>query len=179
MKIVSIFAENLFAFHFEYEEENEFALLLGEDGIWMNPSYLLDFVELHKADIPEKENINELPELLIESAHEINDILQQITTRNSTAANSFFKSLHNQEYQEGVLSKQKGRKTYLRLYALKIDTDCFVITGGAIKFTHLMEDREHTQIELQKIERCRYFLKENDVFDSDSFYEFLIEDNDQ
>ncbi len=87
----------------------------------------------------------------------------------------FFKSLHNQEYKPKPVSKQKGRKSYLRIYALKIDTNCYVITGGAIKFILLMEERLHTKQELIKIEKCRNYLKENGVLDIDSFYEFLEE----
>jgi hypothetical protein len=178
MKIVSIFAENLFAFHFDDEEENEFARLLGENGIWMNPISLFQFVEEHKEDVPKYENIDELPEKLIESAHDINDILKQITHGNTATISGFFKPLHNQAYRQAILVSQKGRKTYLRLYALKIDDNCFAITGGTIKFTHLLKDKPHTQTELQKLEKCKAFLKEQDVFDSDSFYELLMEDND-
>ena len=63
----------------------------------------------------------------------------------------------------------------MRLFAIKIDNNCFVITGGAIKFHHLNKDRPHTQKEMQKINRCRDYLKDNGVFDADSFYEFLNE----
>ena len=38
-----------------------------------------------------------------------------------------------------------------------------------------MEDRPHTKQELIKIEKCRNYLKENGVLDTDSFYEFLDE----
>lgn len=38
-----------------------------------------------------------------------------------------------------------------------------------------MEDREHTIIELGKLDRFRAFLQENGVFDADSFYEFMNE----
>jgi len=88
---------------------------------------------------------------------------------------AFLKPLYNHEYNEVNLSKQKGRKNYLRIYALRIENNLFVITGGAIKFTLLMEEREHTANELIKIERCRNFLRENGVMDADSFFEFLIE----
>lgn len=87
----------------------------------------------------------------------------------------FFKPLDNQEYHIVELSKQKGRKNYLRLFAIKIDNNCFVITGGTIKFHHLNKDRPHTKKEMQKIDRCRDYLKDNGVFNSASFYEFLNE----
>ncbi|MCU0328251.1 MAG: hypothetical protein MUE53_04605 [Chitinophagales bacterium] len=83
--------------------------------------------------------------------------------------------MDNQEYHIVELSKQKGRKNYLRIFAIKIDKNCFVITGGAIKFHHLNKDRPHTLREMQKLSRCRDYLKENRVFDADSFYEFINE----
>lgn len=61
------------------------------------------------------------------------------------------------------------------LYAIKIARDTYLITGGAIKLPlhHLMEDREHTTIEKQKLENGREYLRSHGVYDSDSFYEFL------
>jgi len=38
-----------------------------------------------------------------------------------------------------------------------------------------MEDRNHTNRELIKLNRCKAFLNENGVIDADSFYEFLNE----
>jgi len=88
---------------------------------------------------------------------------------------NFIQPLHNSEYQVKILSHQKGRQHCLRLYAIRIDEDTFVITGGAIKLPlhHLMEDREHTRIELQKIKRVQDYLKANQITDEDSFFEFL------
>jgi hypothetical protein len=39
-----------------------------------------------------------------------------------------------------------------------------------------MQDRKHTQQELNKIEMCKNYLKENGIIDADSFYEFLNQD---
>ncbi|WP_430613208.1 hypothetical protein [Flavobacterium sp. JP2137] len=63
------------------------------------------------------------------------------------------------------------------MYAIKIDEDVFVITGGAIKLPlqHLMEDRVHTKEELRKLECAKEYLKDNGIFDEDSFFEFLKE----
>ena len=112
---------------------------------------------------------------IIEDAIDIDDTIIEISSNPKRSLEEFFKPLDNQEYHFVELSKQKGRKNYLRLFAIKIDNNCFVITGGAIKFHHLNKDRPHTQKEMQKINRCRDYLKDNGVFDADSFYEFLNE----
>ena len=39
-----------------------------------------------------------------------------------------------------------------------------------------MQEREHTTIELDKLNRCKTFLKANGVFDQDSFVELTNEE---
>lgn len=45
------------------------------------------------------------------------------------------------------------------------------VTDGAIKLTRTMQEREHTMLELTKLNQCKAFLKANGVFDGDSFVE--------
>lgn len=33
--------------------------------------------------------------------------------------------------------------SWLRLYAIKLEPGCYIITGGAIKLTRTMEERQH------------------------------------
>ncbi len=172
MKIVTIFAETLFAFHFTNEKQNELERLL---DLWNDVSYLHRFVKDNRSDLPKNESIQQVIEEILESAASIDDSLISYSTNKRSTLDEFFKPLDNKEYRIKTLSKQKSRCAYLRLYALRIDANCFIITGGAIKFHHLMEDRPHTATELKKIERCRDYLKTNNITDNDSFYEFLIE----
>jgi hypothetical protein len=69
------------------------------------------------------------------------------------------------------LAKQKSKRRWLRLYAIRVDKGTFVITGGAIKLTHYMDERHHTRKELLKLELCSNYLKSQGVFDFDSFNE--------
>lgn len=39
-----------------------------------------------------------------------------------------------------------------------------------------MQDREHTILELQKLNKCKAYLKANGVFDSNSFIDLNLED---
>ena len=55
----------------------------------------------------------------------------------------------------------------MRIYAIKLDKDVFVITGGAIKLTRTMQERAHTQRELERLERVRNFLLEEGAVDVD------------
>lgn len=172
MKIVHIFAEKLYAFHFDGETQNELGRLLSE---WNDPEYLYNFFKANKADIPKNESIISLSEKVSEDANKVDDTLYAICNSHSMKLSRFFKPLNNEEYRILTISEQKGRENYLRIYALRIDDNCFVITGGAIKLTLKMQDRKHTKKELNKIKTCRNFLKANDVVDEESFYEFLNE----
>ena len=69
-----------------------------------------------------------------------------------------------------------GHASWLRVYAIRLEKNVFVITGGAIKLTHTMQDRLHTQEELNKLNQCRQYLLDNGVFDSDSFISMIEED---
>lgn len=172
MKIVRIFADQLFAFQYKNEADNELRRLL---ELWNETAHLYQFVTQHKADAPHNVPIPTLINQLIDNANDIDDTLNEISTDPERSLEEFFKPLDNQDYHFVELSKQKARKNYLRLFAIRIDKNCFVITGGAIKFHHLNKDRPHTQKEMKKIEKCRDYLKDNRVFDADSFFEFLKE----
>jgi hypothetical protein len=63
----------------------------------------------------------------------------------------------------------------LRLYAIKLSVGIYIITGGAIKLTRTMQEREHTLQELEKMEKVRNFLIREHVFDEDSFTDYQQE----
>lgn len=63
----------------------------------------------------------------------------------------------------------------MRIYAIKLAAGIYIITGGAIKLTATMQEREHTLLELQKMEKVRRFLLEENIVDDESFIEYLGE----
>ena len=67
----------------------------------------------------------------------------------------------------------KKPKTWLRIYALKAGEDMYIVTGGAIKLTATMEEREHTKVELRKLDACRQFLINEGIVDDDGVIELL------
>lgn len=116
----------------------------------------------------------------IDDTIEDSDVLEGVFLDNKTIDfESVFSSLYNQEYQETSLSKKKTKRKnrkkhdcWLRIYAIRVDINLYIITGGAIKLTQNMDEHTHTFEELHKIEKCRNFLKENSVFDRDSFNDY-------
>lgn len=69
------------------------------------------------------------------------------------------------------MKKSKAKRNWLRLYALRVDKNVYIITGGTIKLTQKMQDRKHTNIELGKIDRCRRYLIGRGIVDLDGVIE--------
>jgi hypothetical protein len=178
MRIIDIFAEEspgrLFSFVYKtegkmYYQINEYDRLL---ELWTDVNYLRQYGKKNKV-----ENVNQFVKDRLQDAENIQDLLEELI-HTSEPLEHYFQALNNNEIGVKILSLQKGkvsRNDGLRIYALKIDADCFVITGGAIKMSLLMEEHPDTNNELIKIKKTKDYLKENNVFDNESFYEFLIE----
>lgn len=143
---------------------------------WSDSAYLEQFLIDNKKDYDDPDRF-EMANRIIEEGYDIEAKILDIIDHESVRLDHFFRPLNNSEYQFRTLSLRKGRIQILRLYAIRIEQNTYVVTGGAIKlpFHHLMEDRPHTREELGNIQRVKSFLEANDVFDNDSFYEFLKE----
>ena len=64
--------------------------------------------------------------------------------------------------------------SWLRIYAIKLGQGTYLVTGGAIKLTHLMADREHTLNELRKMEMVGNYLLDNGIVDAEGISEELL-----
>jgi hypothetical protein len=75
-----------------------------------------------------------------------------------------FKPLNNFEYTITARQKSKARirKGWLRLYAIRLAENCYLVTGGAIKLTQDMK-RAHLQDELRKLEQSKQFLRNSGI----------------
>lgn len=169
MKILLTFVPRLYAFKFSEHETDELERIFDE---WANPMFLFEFFEENEKDI--EVTIEEAVIKVVKEAVFLRNKLIELASADPNQLNELFKNLNNYETTSAELSKQKARNKWLRLYAIKIDENNYVITGGAIKLTQLMQDRPHTQEELNKINKCRDFLKDEGVIDSDSFQEIFF-----
>lgn len=81
-----------------------------------------------------------------------------------------------------LLGKEKAKlkntakhASWLRIYAIKLESGIYIITGGAIKLTRTMQEREHTLKELGKMEKVRAFLLDQGIVDKDAFVDYMSE----
>jgi hypothetical protein len=72
-------------------------------------------------------------------------------------------------------NRHSGHASWLRIYAIRLADGVYIVTGGAIKLTATMQEREHTLKELYKIDQVRRFLLSEKIIDNDGFVEYISE----
>lgn len=135
-------------------------------------------------DLKEFFHIERIDEAINDTFEDADDLQELILEFPFTEnLDELFKPLDITDSRTRVLSREKARNwdrqshaSWLRIYAVRLEPNVYVVTGGAIKLTRTMQDREHTMIELKKLNNCKAFLKENGVFDQESFVELINED---
>jgi len=168
MKIVTIFAPHLYSFSFK-NKTDELSRLF---DFWTNQKLLRDYFEKNNS-VLEFENID-IEEAISETIENA-DLLFELLSEHKNNLDGLFEALSTKENDSKFLHKQKSKKKWLRLYAIKIESNYYVITGGAIKQSQTMQQHPDTNDEFKKLESCRNYLIDNNVFDADSFNDFLYE----
>lgn len=177
MKIVHIFGQHLFAFKYKHQA-NEFERLF---DFWADVEELETFFESNQLDLsnPYWGNISVEEAILktMDEAQRLEDKIRGLSKQNNMqpkGLETLFRPLDDMQGQvDCILNKSKAKQSWLRIYALRIEKDVYVITGGAIKLTHKMGTRNHTQKELQKIDKCREYLIEQGIIDKEGLAEIL------
>ena len=80
----------------------------------------------------------------------------------------------HQQSKAKIDNKRNFPKPILRMYAIRLNKNTFVITGGAIKLTHKMDEHPDTAREIVKMKKVKNFFSNNQIeFEEDLklFYE--------
>lgn len=184
MKIVDIFVHlemSLLAVQYDEYDCDELTRLMDR---WNNVEEIRTFFIENQQFITNgffgTMSINEAVDITMSEAEYIENILltkaENGADDKQESLQTIFKPLNDNEYKTRSLQKSKlkgqEKKSWLRIYAIKIGANTFVITGGGIKLTHKMKDSVDLDNELQKIELTKNHLKELGVFDEND-YELL------
>ena len=166
----------LWAVRFNKDNQNALQKVMSQ---WSDAGWLADFFTQNIDDLISYFRITSIEDAIYQTMED-RDELACIIMDISPDANldRFFRPLDNNRISEMLLGKEKGRLnrgSWLRLYAIKLSVGIFIITGGAIKLTKTMREREHTLQELEKMEKVRNFLIQEHVFDEDSFIDYQKE----
>jgi len=162
MDIVRIISgvNNLLSVFNEDEEMSEFRLLFKN---WYDIEYLTNFFESNKSDL-DVLTIDEAVEQTVEDADRLEESLLSVAESDTEQLQSLFKPLFPSEYRLTTYQREKAygtvRRSWLRVYAIRINPNLYVVTGGAIKMTQKMQDRPHTQKQLKRLAQVRDYLHE-------------------
>lgn len=184
MKIDAIFAiikERLLSVKFNNKNVDEFTSLWQD---WSDVEYLRLFFKENQKYLSNgiwgNLTVNEAVEITLNDAEILETYLLEIVESSKTDSEKklqiIFKPLNDNEtciplHQKSKL-KGRSRNSWLRIYAIRIDENLYVITGGGIKLTHKMEDSEHLKKELLKLELTKNYLYEKGILNKDD-YEYL------
>lgn len=151
---------------------------------WNDANYLFKFFRDNIDDLKSYFKIERVSQA-IQDTFEDSDALEELilTFPYTEELDTLFKPLDVTDTKSMELTRQKARNwererhdSWLRIYAIRLEPNVYVVTGGAIKLTRAMQDKEHTMIELNKLNKCKEFLKHNGVFDKDSFIDLNMEE---
>lgn len=170
MKVINTFViikDSLYSVQYEKEDLNEFIKCF---ELWNDPLYLRDFFEQHKEDLDTKFWNGITIEQAIIKTREDARLLEEELLYFAEAGkverlenlSTFFEPL-----SKGVIEKHwekdkaKGLKkpSWLRIYAIRIKANLFLISGGAIKLTRTMNKKPHLLLELKKLDCTRNYLQ--------------------
>ena len=166
----------LWAVRYDNDKENALQRVMSQ---WSDAEWLADFFTQNIDDLISYFKITNIEDAIyqtMEDRDELSCIIMDISP--DANLDQFFRPLDNNRISEMLLGKEKGRphrRSWLRLYAIKLTAGIYIITGVAIKLTHTMQEREHTLQELGRMEKVRNFLISEKVFDENSFVDYQKE----
>ena len=179
MKFEELVKNKLWAVRGDDEECHALEILLDHwnDVIWLNSFFLenqIDLLSYYSV------SIEEAIMHTIEDSDKLESTLLQLAEDDSL--DRLFRPLDNNETGNSLLQKDKARlkdrphhSSWLRIYAIRLSNGVYIITGGAIKLTHTMAERDHTQAELDRIEKVRNYLLSEHIIDDESFIDYIAE----
>ena len=154
---------------------------------WSDPEYLDAFFDKHKLDLQKdfysfisiEDAINRTIDESEALEQQLIEIAESGKTERLDTLQTLFKPLNKKDeelypipdYQKSKVYGEH-RKSWLRIYAIRLNSNEFVVTGGGIKLTETMNDREHLKKELEKLHLVKQFLISKGI-DEENISEFL------
>lgn len=171
---------HLWATRYSNEKDNELSKLFKQ---WDDVLWLRDFFKSNLDDLSSYFKITDINQAIsdtIEDSKHLQCLIMDISPE--ADLDLLFRPLENNRTSDFILGKEKARlkrnirhTSWLRIYAIKPGPGIYIITGGAIKLTATMQEREHTQRELNKMEKVRQYLLDANVIDEEGFADYINE----
>jgi hypothetical protein len=169
MKIVRIF-ENRNKLLAVYDSDLEIDELRKLQQRWKNVSvlrnYFIENKEYLENDFWKRKDVKKIVASTVRFSEELFRRIYEFSKDDKSAdLDELFRDLWEKSYGEKSLTSTKISKSWLRIYALRISGNEYIITGGAIKLTQTMQGHPDTAEELEKLYQCRNYLVQNNYYD--------------
>lgn len=152
--------------------------------LWSDPLYLRSFYNKHEEYFTKSywiglDRKKFVKDVLEWSPHVFKELEQRFK---DNTLEELFEPLNDGSIVVGNIDQSKSKYGLIkghyafRIYAIKVDVGCYIITGGAIKVVKRMERAKNTKIELEKIDYIYKELEENNVIDIETFIDYIEKD---
>ena len=180
MTIVEVFPPYIYSIRYgDGNEKDEYYRLL---GLWTDVDYLTGYFESNYSRmVPEVWGNDIEPEIVasqaFNEAYELENTFEELSWNTAHDLypdyDDFFKPLDGEFVYEWELIPMKAygprKPSLLRMYAIKMGSNCYLITGGGIKISRTMQEDPCLNKELDKIKKVRSFLREQGIEDREDF----------
>jgi hypothetical protein len=184
MKVVDIFAvsdsESLLSVKWDIEddESDEFNRVF---DFLTDADMLYSFFKEHKDDLESgfygnktiRQAVTNTRREALELKRDLLDLSENKSSANYSSLKELFTELSpidfDKEFHARLNAYGAIQKSMIRIYAVRL-TDknaqdhLYLVTGGTIKLTRKMQDRDHTRLELKKLDKAVDFLHEEGIF---------------
>lgn len=182
MEAIAIYQPFIYSIKYDEKEENEYDLLFQQ---WNDMEYVIQFFESNKKYLQSTfwcriREPEAAAQQVIDEAEALEVLFDELADNAENGRkpdfDSHFKYLEGKYQYELEWQPMKSygpqRPSLLRIYAIKLDANTYLITGGGIKLADKIQNspdlKDHV---LQNIDRVRRWLKENGIMDGEDIIE--------
>lgn len=171
-KIVDIFVlkeDQLYSVQYEEDKTDIFHKIF---NLWTDIEYLEVFFEKHKNKLKQARygfaTVEEAVDKTVEEADSFQEKIWKATKTEGDLSRLVFRSLHQHDYsKQHIEQKAYGteKESWLRIYAICLSHDVYVISGGGIKLTKSMQEMPLLEKELRRLNQVSDYLKEMGILE--------------
>ncbi|MBR1543286.1 MAG: hypothetical protein IJ626_00095 [Muribaculaceae bacterium] len=182
LEIIAIYPQNIYSIQYNDQEENEFDRLF---NLWNDVGYITQFLEDNQEylNLPiwqQTPNPEDAARQVLQEATKLEELFDSLYEnvlkgRKPDFDNHFsFLEGKYKYFLQWPPMKSYGtyRPSLLRMYAIKMKENVYLITGGGIKLADKIQNspdlKDHV---LQNIDKVRTFLKENGILEAEDMNE--------
>lgn len=180
MDIIEIIPNRIYSIRYDSEETAEYYRLFNKE--WTDVDFLMDYFQSHPeftdnafwgflGNDPEIASARVIKDANLLEKH-LKELANNSDDRTTPDLEQYFKLLEGKYFYELELTPMKGygflESSFLRLYAIRLGYNCFLIVYGGIKLNDTIQNSPVLKENVfRKIDTVRQFLKDEGIMNSE------------